>query len=41
MGGHDGVTLRLCGAYGSPYTNKMKALLKFRRLPHRFITWGT
>ena len=29
------------GQWGSPYTRKLLALLRFRRLPHRFILRGT
>ena len=36
----DLATLRLCGAHGSPYTNKILALMRYRRLPHRFLTMG-
>ena len=33
----DGATLRLCGGIGSPYTNKLLALLRYRRLPYRYL----
>ena len=36
----DGATLRLCGITGSPYTNKLLALMRYRRLPHRYLTMG-
>ena len=32
--------LALLGAAGSPYTRKMLALLRFRRIPHA-IHWGS
>lgn len=34
-----GSRIRLIGATGSPYTRKMSALLRYRRLPHNTI-WG-
>ena len=37
----DGVTVRLCGGIGSPYTNKMLAVLRYRRVPHRFVQMGS
>lgn len=36
----DGVTLRLCGSPGSPYTNKVLFYLRYRRIPHRFVLAG-
>ncbi|NBQ07027.1 MAG: glutathione S-transferase, partial [Betaproteobacteria bacterium] len=32
--------LELLGVPGSPYTRKMLALLRYRRIPHRMI-WGS
>ena len=29
--------IKLQGIHGSPYTRKMLAVLRFRRLPYRFI----
>ena len=37
----DGETLRLCGGNGSPYTNKVLAVMRYRRLPYRFLTMGS
>ncbi len=37
----DGLTVRLCGAHGSPYTNKVLAYLKYRRCPYRWVSMGS
>jgi glutathione S-transferase len=34
-------TLKLVGAYASPYTRKMRAVLRFRRLPFQWIVRGS
>ena len=34
----DGAALRLCGENGSPYSNKMLGVLRFRRIPHRWLS---
>ena len=35
-----GEVLRLVGGDGSPYSNKMKSLMTYRRLPYRWVSGG-
>lgn len=33
--------LRLVGVGGSPYTRKLRAALRFRRIPYQFVIMGS